>query len=139
MVLADFLIKSVSAPTAVVGSEGANQRHFIYAVAFKFLSITLNVRCGKSLITISSSSKFGESSGNGSISFNPNNVPIGFEKSFFAAVFTGIFIDKSVFLTAFSLSPYNYKEVQPRSRQNTSVLLIVFLKRNFNDFSQSDG
>ena len=43
MVLADFLIKSVSAPTAVVGSEGANQRHFIYAVAFKFFKH--NIKC----------------------------------------------------------------------------------------------
>ena len=43
MVLADFLIKSVSAPTAVVGSEGANEGHFIYAVAFKFFKH--NIKC----------------------------------------------------------------------------------------------
>ena len=105
MVLADFLVKSVSAPTTVVGSEGANQRHFIYAVAFKFFKHNIKCKVRKILDNHKLMSKFGESSGNGSISFNPNNVPIGFENSFFAAVFTGIFIDKSVFLTAFSLSP----------------------------------
>lgn len=134
MVLADFLIKSVSAPTAVVGSEGANQRHFIYAVAFKFFKHNIKCKVRKILDNHKLIVKVRRIVGQRFNILNPNNVPIGFEKSFFAAVFTGIFIDKSVFLTAFSLSPYNYKEVQPRSRQNTSVLLIVFLKRNFNDF-----
>ena len=43
MVLAEFLIKSVSAPTAVVGSEGANEGHFLYAVVFEFFQH--NIKC----------------------------------------------------------------------------------------------